>query len=290
MSIPQSAAASSSSSAQDPQAYIADLMAKGTAVTNDYHRLQATHNQVVAERNALQQKVAVAEAKVHRPKLATPPSFRGDAAKVDEWVHTMEQYIDYYGVQSFPSEAEKVKFAAMCLQDKAAQWWRAYTADLALKGQAIDTWDEFTEELRKRFRPIEASVAARMNLDRLHMTGAADGYTELFYKYLLQIPDMGVADQMHAYIRGLKDYLRVEVLKARPKTLQEAVNKAKLAEAYFGNAEGCSWIPILRSSGIHGRWKSRRWRQWHCDGYQQHQSGAVRCYVGAGVFRSPTGL
>lgn len=233
MSAPATSS-SSSSVAKDPQAVIAELMAQGTAVTNDYHRLQSQHAQLQADRNALLQKVAVTEAKLRRPKLPSPKPFGGDASKVDEFLYTMEQRFIYDGEEVFPVESMKVGFAAMCLETKAAQWWRAVIA----KGQVIDTWEAFSAALRERFRPIDASVAARMHLDRLHMTGEVNGYTELVYKNLLQIPDMGVADQIHAYIRGLKDYLRVEVLKANPKTLSEAVNKAKLAEAYFGMQKG----------------------------------------------------
>jgi len=97
----------------------------------------------------------------------------------------------------------------------------------------IDTWVEFVVELRLRFQPIASAVAARTNLDRGSQTGSVASYNSFFQTNMSYIGDMGIADQIHQYTRGLKDAIRLEVIKLKVTTLAGAINAAVAAEAYL---------------------------------------------------------
>jgi hypothetical protein len=248
------AAAASSQTPQDPKdAHIASLQQQGTALQQQFHQLQLEHA-------ALQRKAALAESKPLRPKIHPPRSFTGDsnaAARVDDFLSELERQFDYYGAAAFPDGAAKVSFSVMCMQDKAAKWWTAHTSELASHGLSINTWEAFVEAMRARFRPIEAATLARSALDSLRQTGGLHAYVEIFQSKMMLIPDMAIADQLHAFTRGLKDTIRTEVLKARPKSVSEAINKATQAEAYLGyhaksGGFGRFQNHYGRSGGYHG--------------------------------------
>ena len=47
------------------------------------------------------------------------------------------------------------------------------------------------------------------------------------------ITAMLLADQLHAFVRGLHPAIKAEVLKARPKIVVDAVNTARIVESFL---------------------------------------------------------
>ena len=252
---PQHHAASPSSAAPPAfdlkDAQIAEMNKRGLALQQQLAQLQAEHA-------ALQAKAAAAASKPFRPKINPPRSFIGEghtaAAAVDDWVDEMERQFDYHGAAAFPDAPSRIAFAAMFFQGKAAHWWKAHVAELAKRGETIDTWDGFITALRERFRPIEAATVARTNLDKMQQTGGVQAYIDYYLRQMQFISDMSLADQLHAFIRGLNPAIRAEVLKSRPKTVSEAVNTAHLVESFLapklGAARGMGFF--ARSGGYRG--------------------------------------
>ena len=248
--------AAASSSAPSPldlkDAQIAEINQRGAALHQQFIKLQAEHA-------ALQAKAAAAASKPFRPKINPPRSFVGEghtaAAAVDDWVDEMERQFDYHGAAAFPDEPSRITFAAMFFQGKAAHWWKAHVAELAKRGESINTWDAFIAALRERFRPIEAATVARSNLDSMRQTGGVQAYIHYYLRQMQFITDMSLADQLHAFVRGLNPAIKAEVLKARPKTVSEAVNTAHLVESFLAPARqgaGRGLGFFARSGGYRG--------------------------------------
>ena len=143
-----------------------------------------------------------AAAAVNRVKVPTVPQFKGEIGfSVDGWLRRLVKHFDFYGAASFPNNESKIKFAVMFLEGAAMDWWDGLT-DADKSG--ITTWDLFVETLYSRFRPLQASMVARMRLGALKQTGGVSAYINLFQRELTPIRDMSVADQMHYFRQGLK--------------------------------------------------------------------------------------
>jgi len=88
-------------------------------------------------------------------KLAKPSLFTGATkANVETWLFEVEQYLTAYGVTDY---SQRIAFACASFKGVALQWWQNQC--LTHPGLQL-TWDQFKEEVRKRFQPIEASRTA----------------------------------------------------------------------------------------------------------------------------------
>ena len=106
----------------------------------------------------------------------------------------------------------------------------AITAEDA--GTPIDTWDKFVAVMTKRYQPVESAYTARSQLDTATQSGSAQAYVSHFLSLMTYINDMSASDQVHQFCRGLKQAIRVEVMKTKPKTLTDAINSAVGFELY----------------------------------------------------------
>ena len=106
---------------------------------------------------------------------------------VDDWICELEQQFAYYN-RSFPDDASRIKFAVAYLHGPAVHWWDKEPAK-AIVGL---TWDEFLVTLRKRYRPVQASMLARQRLDKLRQrTG------QIRQRLRQPVPDDAAADRRH---------------------------------------------------------------------------------------------
>ena len=195
--------------------------------------------QAMQQENArLKAQAAAAAAKVQRPKIPPPRNFTGEsgtAGQVDDWIEELEKHFRYHGAAAFPDETVQIDFAVMFLQGKAAHWWQAAAAERNAAQQApLATWAEFLQTVRDRFRPIEASTVARTALDSMRQTGSVQAYADYYHRQMSYIKDMSLADQLHAFTRGLKEAIKIEVLKSKPKSVHDAINTAHLVESTHG--------------------------------------------------------
>lgn len=170
---------------------------------------------------------------VDRPKIPAPALFDGSMGnRIDEWLIEMQRQLDAYPVH-FASEVNKLSFAVFYMGSKAGMWFRAYQTEHAHDGALVASFAELARVMRSHYQPIASSMAARTNLDRGVQSGSVSSYNSFFYSNLNYISDMSAADQVHQYTRGLKDVIKMEVVKSQSTTLTDAVNAAVAAEAYL---------------------------------------------------------
>jgi hypothetical protein len=240
-------------SSETPDQIIARLQSQGTQLVAQYQSLQQENTQLKAAADALALQGQQLQSSNLKPKIPLPRVYQGDttygnskidtmkvAPTVDEWIDEMERQFSYYGTSSFPdSGSQRVSFASMYLQGQASQWWQQFIkARVAASQPAITAWVDFVSNLRSRYRPLEASRMARVNLDHAKQTGTVQAYTDYFLRQLNYITDMSVQDQLHIYVRGLDSDIMGEVMNKNPQTVAEAVQIAHLHESLLRSTKG----------------------------------------------------
>jgi Retrotransposon gag protein/Zinc knuckle len=196
--------------------------------------------------------------RVERPRLPAPATYEGQASALDEWGAEMEQQYDWYGTHD---EKERLRTATAFLRGAARDWWtHLASADRA----AIDTWSALLAALRRRFQPVTTAAMARARLDTLAQgRQSVHEYVAAFRRLLIPLSDMGEADRLHAFTRGLKPtiatQLRVHGVQTTDAAIEMAVRVgsmsefAALASAPAGAAASHGGAPMdLDELGIEG--------------------------------------
>jgi hypothetical protein len=237
-----------------------DVVAQLQAQVMQLHQQQQQQQQQL---QAAQQAAMQAQAQAHGaaagsqstpslPKIRAPSQFKGEMGfAVDDWICELEQQFAYYN-RAFPDDASRIKFAVAYLHGPAVHWWDKEPAK-AIVGL---TWAEFLATLRKRYRPVQASMLARQRLDKLRQrTGqTVNAYANQFQMTLQPIADMSAADQVHHFVNGLLHNVAAKVWERHPLTLPTAIDYAVSVEAMsnFGRAAMPSGFGFAnRSSASH---------------------------------------
>lgn len=175
---------------------------------------------------------AVASPRPSSLKGPTTPEFNGINVRptdIDDWLMSLEQVFAFYGVRDFPDDAARVKHATLFFRSHALRWWNT----LAHPAGVMTSWNTFMTTVRERYRPLQASAAARERLDSLKQRGAMSAYCDLFLKELTPvIAEMDAGTQVHAFVRGITNAtVQEKVREKEPKSLHEAMDIAVRADA-----------------------------------------------------------
>ena len=76
---------------------------------------------------------------------------------------------------------------------------------------APTSWVSFQDALLKMFKPVNSVKSARDKLHNLRQVSSVLKYNYEFTQLLLEINDMGAADQLDYYVRGLKQQARLQI-------------------------------------------------------------------------------
>lgn len=244
-----SASSSSSSSAVDgsldPHVEVARLLAeneelkrRGNALLHDHSLLQAqvAHQQQAAPSPApfviAGPIVPPMRYRAPEPKIPSPHSFTGEVGPaIDDWLLIVNRYMQFMP-EGFSTEARKMAWAEMYLSTSVTSWLNTARAERSFEGRAVDTWEKLEALMRERFQPLEAAVFARHRLDKMTQGSSVSAYNDYFHKNIQFVPRMDVGDRIHHYVKGLKDVVRVEVVRRAPKSIHEAMQYAIGAEAW----------------------------------------------------------
>ena len=193
---------------------------RGNALVLEYNKALSEKAALAADKAALQKKIERGGAS---KLLALATKFSGaERLPVEEWVEEVERHFDFFHI----GEAEKVDTAVMLLKGHAAHWWSTLPEKAA-------SWRDFAAKLKEMFQPISSVDKARIALDHcLQGSRSVQAYTDHFNRLMAFLPKMEADDQKHRYTTNLSAPIQREVLKAKPKSLQEAIHAAVSAEAY----------------------------------------------------------
>ena len=98
------------------------------------------------------------EGKMRRPKIKEPDVFRGERAKLREWLAQMKVYFRLVGWAE-GHDTEKIGYTTSLLRGSAGTWMTLYLEDL--KQPYWTMWLQFAEELRNQFGIIDRKGEAR---------------------------------------------------------------------------------------------------------------------------------
>jgi len=192
-------------------------------------------------------------AKPHKPELFTGE--RGSNA--EQFIGSMNRFLlasgqdpTALGHSSPEKNRDLVNYIAGFFDKSAGQWWdflvrSASDSHSESEQQPLPaTWAELQQKIRERFSPIAASKLARTQLDSIRQMSTVGVYCGLFLAQAQLISDMNESEQLHRFVSGLRQNIKIEVMRTDPKTLHDAMNVAEKAEkflqqfAFNGNYRG----------------------------------------------------
>jgi hypothetical protein len=179
--------------------------------------------------------------RVFRPKIQPPPKFNGEiGAALEVWKREIESQFEYYANFTINTEDDKLKFAAVHLGDAAKTWWNSIREEAN-----ITTYAAFRDALNARYRPVLASNQARTQLLALRQGAkqSVSEYINSFQTLMAHIPDMGNADQVHQFVRGLAPHVGQRVREQSPTTLPSAISYAVMYEGSLGSGAASYHLP-----------------------------------------------
>ena len=156
-------------------------------------------------------------------KPEKPSTYDGkrEAIVVETWLYQVEAYLNILMVAN-PNmqldEGTRVCYATTLLKGNAANWWFM----LVQAGQAPGQWEDFKNVLRSEFVPQDSERRNRDKLRNLRQTASVSGYLTTFRNLVIAIPGMNDAEKLDRFCAGLKNEVRLEVLKANPADLNTA--------------------------------------------------------------------
>ena len=209
-------------------------LAQAAAAIDDLNRRGAIEQQANL---AAQAALAVAQERlaarrVAQPKIPLPRIFDGKTGTgIVTWIDEIERQFPHFE-EYFATDAIKITQALNFVIATVRTEFKQTATAAENAGAPIDTWDKFVVVMTKRYQPVESAISARNQLDVATQSGSTQAYASHFLSLMTFINDMGAADQVHQFCRGLKQAIRVEVMKSKPKTLTDAINSAVGFEVY----------------------------------------------------------
>ena len=211
-------------------------------------RINLMRNEFDARAKMMADHVSVAMASTTNPtapspqskaQLRKPPAFSGSKREnVSDFVFLMQNYLD--GTNE--SHDKWVKVASTYLQGSAASWYRYRNSHLQAIGMG-DTWDSFIQGLRETYEPINEQQVARDRLANCRQLYTVNDYNHAFTSIIMRIEDIGDAEKLDRYVRGLNHAIKTEVLMKQPGNLQQAMKIASTFDTLKMHASGRPYMP-----------------------------------------------
>ena len=171
------------------------------------------------------------------PKKNKPSSFNGKGS-VSSWCVQMDNYLGDH------NNVESMNIALSYLTGMAHEWWIVYSK--TDEGATIHSWPGLKQALAHRFETLNKEKIARDKLARWKQVKDVSTFNDDFNKILLDIPDIGMKDQIDRYARGLKSYIWKALCTKEYTKLSDLMRDAERVEsAYRGQSSSTS----MRSSG-----------------------------------------
>ena len=206
-------------------------------------QLAEAHNQITAHQNqlnaaarqvtAMEQELSVSRNQAsssglgtafNAPKKNKPSTFNGRGS-VSSWCVQMENYLDG------SDDIHSLNIALSYLSGNAHEWWIVHSK--SEEGGSIRSWNDFKQALAQRFETLNKEKIARDKLARWRQVKDVPAFNDDFNKILLDIPDMGVKDQIDRYSRGLKPYIWKALCTKEYTKLSDLMRDAERVESAF---------------------------------------------------------
>ena len=162
------------------------------------------------------------------PKKNKPPTYDGKASP-DSWIAHMSSYV--YG----QPDDHAFSIAITYLSGDAHDWFIANQMAATAAGYPMMTWTALIEALSKRFNPLNKTKLARDKLSRWRQIKDVQTYNTDFLKIIIDIPGIGLDEQLDRYSRGLKPYIWSDLCTTDYKNLEDLMRDAERVESAKSN-------------------------------------------------------
>jgi len=140
-----------------------------------------------------------------KPKIREPSTFEGDREHLRGWLAQLSVYFEILGWEE-DNDDDKIKYTTCLLRGDAMKWYTPY----AEKVQAKDwtTWEEYQNELRKQFGPVNARDEARARIRKLKQgqSSMTDYWND--FRLIASMAQMDGATMSEFLIAGMKNELQ----------------------------------------------------------------------------------
>lgn len=148
-----------------------------------------------------------------------------DFLAVHTWHFKIQQYLNLAALSSPNSELSdenRIMFASSFVTSTAAAWWHT----IVQSGRTPSSWKNFRALVLNKFVPADHIRRACDRLRRLRQTASVSKYIAEFCNFILTINDMSEGELLDRFVQGLKQEIKLEVLKTQVSHFEDA---AKIA-------------------------------------------------------------
>lgn len=179
-----------------------------------------------------------------------PEKYNGirDFLTLNTWIYKVYQYRSL-SQTSHPgaeiSEDATIMFSASFLTETAAAW----CSTLVQTNSTPNTWKGFEQPLLTEFIPEDHIRMARYRLRDCRQKGSAAKCISEYRNIILAVPDISEGEKFDRFVDGLKQNVRMEVLKSAVATFEGETKVALSVDMHYGEnipAEGNA--PLLKVS------------------------------------------
>jgi Ty3 transposon capsid-like protein/Zinc knuckle len=188
--------------------------------------VQALRDQVAVLTTTIQQMQPGASRGIKLPK---PPTTDGLNPAAIAWCYQLETYLTAQGADL--NAYSTTVTASAYLRGPALNWWISMLKNIEAKIIPPPSWYLFKQVFVARFTPIAPDLAARNQATEIKQEGSVVDYAAKYNALMIDIPDRSQSDQVHGFVRGLQEDIRMQTALRNPKTLEEAINVAMHVES-----------------------------------------------------------
>ncbi|GKB57784.1 reverse transcriptase domain-containing protein [Tanacetum coccineum] len=171
---------------------------------------------------------ALAEQEIQRNTNLNGDGSQGSRSGVvglTQWFERMETvfHISNCAVEN------QVKFSTCTLLGAALTWWNSHVKTVGLDAIYDMSWNTLMKMMTVKYCPRSEIKKSEIKIWNLKVKGTdLVGYTQRFQELALMYERMfsKESDEVEKYVGGLPDIIQGNVMSARPKTMQEAIELA----------------------------------------------------------------
>ena len=169
-------------------------------------------------------------------KPTKPPTYEGARqGTFTQWAFQVRQYLRLMHVDD---KAYCVEFAANQFKGPAVLWWQNL---IETHGEgAVQTWREFVNAAEGQFGVANDRQKARDELARLVQKTSVEDYAGRFMDLKTRIKGISDDECLDRFKRGLKAAVRLDVERANPQDLQQAMSHALRADDILFRINGAT--------------------------------------------------